>query len=103
MRYRPLAYLSARLIATSADRVDALAKSQVSRIEPALPARDYLLHREEGIDLRLLQPQGHANVLVGECRLPRSVKLTAFAVGSISMKSGLNVGARPQGRALILD
>jgi hypothetical protein len=51
------------------------------RADPAMPAREHLLHREEGIDLRLSQPQGHASVVVRERRLPRSVKPTATLLG----------------------
>jgi hypothetical protein len=57
-----------------------------AEIQRALYACRYLLHREEGIDLRLPhKPQG-CKSLWRNATEPRSAKLTAFAVGSISMK-----------------
>jgi len=81
VRYRAL--LSERATArTDARSSDALAKRQVSR---AANAACHLLHREEGIDLRL-PPVARAQALVEECRLPGSAVFKPPAVGSISMK-----------------
>jgi hypothetical protein len=63
--------------------------------------RRILLHREEGIDLRLLQPQRRASGVVGEMPPPLVSRLKPPAVGSISMKSGLNVDAGSPDPALI--
>jgi hypothetical protein len=67
----------------------ALAESQFQRA--AMPPADYLLHREEGIDLRLPQPQAR-QCLSRNVAIPRSAVFKPPAVGSISMKIGLNVG-----------
>ena len=64
-----------------------------------MPPAWNLLHREEGIDLRL-PPAARTIVLVEEVA-PKSAEFKPPAVGSISMKSGLNVDVCPQGRALI--
>jgi hypothetical protein len=57
-----------------------------------MPAREHLLHREEGIDLRLSQPQRHASGVVREMPPTPVSDANRNTVGSISMKSGLNVG-----------
>jgi hypothetical protein len=51
-----------------------------ARFEPL-----HLLHREEGIDLRL-SLQRRASVVAEKCRRPRSAVFKPPAVGSISMK-----------------
>jgi hypothetical protein len=48
-RYRPLAYLSANAQAADPGMLLPRAKFRPA----AMPPADYLLHREEGIDLRL--------------------------------------------------
>ena len=46
----------------------------------------HLLHREEGIDLRLPHSRKDIRVLVEECRYTSVSEANRIAVGSISMK-----------------